>query len=784
MLLSLPAKTGTSTGDVAIDALKFPVTGAVSSTDTIVTTSPRLPSLSPSLSPSPPMRSKRKSSVPIRSPSSKDSQEASPGVIFQLPFGVPTVPTSPSPRKASTPSSSSTGSGSDTPPHICSYPTPVTTARTAFVSEINSQGAVSEEETGLSRFPTPTSPIDRSGLGIHVQRPLTETAPTHPLESSSAINVGTEVQQQQKPITFTEQDSGASIGDIVIAEQTFGTAVGQRRGEQTTTALSQPEIEVMPTPPSTSKIMPTGVMQGATLCLQDNARITQIPATFPQILFTPCPGYSSRTVDSAGSVKRSSEQTVMAAEGDDEKQEDHDISSLPLREQRLLSIRRRSLIPREDLDFMRGSGILPPASTDLVTKGGAKILSYSVLLSDVVNVQKESMRTQERETEEEELIPMATKAKAKSRPKRKRGGNNRKIHGGARGQRTRAHTHTPDGNDDEDDEEDIEGSLSVDEYDDYDGQEEEHLHVDRQQHGYMSVSSQKRLRSLNGNDVESAETQKTTRIVPERHGPSTYRRRYSKSPTSPSLLHKDPASYTHSPRGSPSLMPEVDIESEDVNMEDAEILIDDYDYDDVHDADGRPQDYHGAKEIPKELWIPAAEVKVVMKLAREMLEAEERLNLHQPQKVARNNNRRPSVKTLKASATDQNGDVADPPKKSKLSTAKSATKVKAKNTSDQPKSVSSPGSTKVKEGKPAKECEACKEKSTPCWRPGYTPGASLCNSCGLRYKKSGVFCPKDGCKYIPLKTEYASMEDERIRAGRDHLLCRSCKGRVERPTRA
>ncbi|KAG0237083.1 DNA-binding transcription repressor [Mortierella sp. GBA43] len=81
----------------------------------------------------------------------------------------------------------------------------------------------------------------------------------------------------------------------------------------------------------------------------------------------------------------------------------------------------------------------------------------------------------------------------------------------------------------------------------------------------------------------------------------------------------------------------------------------------------------------------------------------------------------------------------------------------------------------------SKHCEACGAKETPCWRPGYIPNTVLCNSCGLRYKKSNVFCTKIQCKYIPLKTEYASMEAERQEHGRDHLICIQCKGRVALP---
>ncbi|KAF9955746.1 DNA-binding transcription repressor, partial [Mortierella alpina] len=780
-LLSLPTKaTGTGVGTAAMDAFQFPAMNATPSHDAATAASPRLPSLSPSLSasPSPRMRSKRKSSVPIRSPSSRESQDTSPGVIFQLPFGIPplAVPRKTSTSSCSTSSSSSTRSGSDTPPVFCSYPTPVTTGKIAFAAE----GEARPGESTQSRFPTPTSPMDRSGLGIHVQKMFTEAGATHPLESSSAINEGTEVQQQRKPITFTEQDSGASIGDIVIAEQSFAAAAA---AAQTHGDLTQQGNEIMPTPPPTSTIMSRGVMPGAPPGSHTDRLITS-----PRILLTLC----------------NSAPQPNSAENEDEKQEDQDPSSLPLREQRLLSIRRRSLIPRQDLDFVRGSGILPPASTDLVTRGGAKILSYSVLLSDVVNVQKESMKTQEGDSEDEEPAPVITKGKYKPKPKRKRAGTGRKIQAGAKGQRSQGHDPSADGNEEYDDEDEAEGSLSADEYDDRDHHEDDDEHFQRggHQHGYMSVSSHKRPRV----DPATAGSLKPTRTVLERHGASTYKRsnrRLSNSSPSPTMSPRMSTLHTASSRGSSAAMAEyshdqdLDIGNRDYDMEDVEIQVDDDNDDDDTLGNGGSSEHGGSRPIPEELRIPAAEVKVVMKLTREMLQAEERLNLNQVQKVARNNNRRPSIKTPKATSAaaaaaaavaaerkNSTGDAAPPTKKPKSTPPKSSTKAHIHPFHEPAsKTASSAGGSKAKEGKAAKECEACKQKETPCWRPGYTPGGSLCNSCGLRYKKSGVFCPKDGCKYIPLKTEYASMEEERLAMNKDHLKCRKCHGRVELPTR-
>ncbi|KAJ1722902.1 DNA-binding transcription repressor [Coemansia erecta] len=51
-------------------------------------------------------------------------------------------------------------------------------------------------------------------------------------------------------------------------------------------------------------------------------------------------------------------------------------------------------------------------------------------------------------------------------------------------------------------------------------------------------------------------------------------------------------------------------------------------------------------------------------------------------------------------------------------------------------------------------CASCGASSTPCWRPGLIDSMTLCNQCGLRYKKGKVYCVK--CSYVPTKTEIAT----------------------------
>ncbi|KAF9352661.1 DNA-binding transcription repressor [Mortierella sp. NVP85] len=146
-------------------------------------------------------------------------------------------------------------------------------------------------------------------------------------------------------------------------------------------------------------------------------------------------------------------------------------------------------------------------------------------------------------------------------------------------------------------------------------------------------------------------------------------------------------------------------------------------------------------------------------------------------------------------ATSGFGTMSPQPKKKKVANSDSAKS--KKQSKDQGASTSSAGRqggsssssfdstghrvSSLGSGSSSKHCEACGAKETPCWRPGYIPNTVLCNSCGLRYKKSNVFCTKVTCKYIPLKTEYANMEADRLENRRDHLICIQCKGRVALP---
>ncbi|CAG8601093.1 11964_t:CDS:2, partial [Acaulospora morrowiae] len=73
-----------------------------------------------------------------------------------------------------------------------------------------------------------------------------------------------------------------------------------------------------------------------------------------------------------------------------------------------------------------------------------------------------------------------------------------------------------------------------------------------------------------------------------------------------------------------------------------------------------------------------------------------------------------------------------------------------------------------------KICASCRTRSTPCWRPGWRNDLFLCNSCGLRYKKTKCVCTNPECRYIPLKSEYNAMF-KKPKNGDSPDLKRCCK---------
>ncbi|KAK8443075.1 DNA-binding transcription repressor [Candidozyma auris] len=58
-------------------------------------------------------------------------------------------------------------------------------------------------------------------------------------------------------------------------------------------------------------------------------------------------------------------------------------------------------------------------------------------------------------------------------------------------------------------------------------------------------------------------------------------------------------------------------------------------------------------------------------------------------------------------------------------------------------------------------CISCGSDQSPCWRPSWSvKEGQLCNSCGLRYKKTAARCLNRKCKKIPAKGEWSLMQSK------------------------
>ncbi|KAG0319524.1 DNA-binding transcription repressor [Podila horticola] len=701
-LLSLPAKpivqeprTNHST---AMNNFKFPADGP---SDATLPPSPSSPPTASAVLPTPPMpmqvtRSKRKS-VPMRSPSWTDSQDVSPGVIFQLPFGYPQTSKSPA-----LPSSN--------------YPSPAS----------STQALLESGGSDPQLFQAPPSPICRNGLGIQVDGSFAEPGATHPLEPS---------------LSSMEEDSTISIGDIIMAEQ--ASMAAQRHRPNGSLFEDHHGQDSIPTPPMTSRVFPLQIMETISECPNSQAVVDEAPVP-------PTP---------ADDTNREQEKPIQEMAPKDVDLAPEDPSLLPLRAQRQLSIRRQSLIPRPELDFVRGSGILPPASKDLRTHGGATILTYPVLLSDMVQVALDAAPKGDESSNESPEEP----TEATSHGKRKKG----------QGKRRAALAHGDSAHDD-------------------------HLDV---QDGYVS------------NPEDSTRPKATRRRV----SPSVSSYAYQPANLLGSPIELSDASFGTSKRRSKStLSRQYEYQDWEEHVDEVDNMVDDnIDYnieevDDEHDHEPyEPRQSHHKKKPFLEKLRPG-EVELALQHAREMMRVYD--PAHHAMKTLQ-----PLLDAIQSEEDEEESDHLMEQAKSKGARKKSADGTggakrgrkagssKKNNESGSPNGVSHSShdesdhdhdedgklTSPVKKREPkiklfggrqtAKHCEACGADDTPCWRPGYIGNTVLCNSCGLRYKKSNVFCTKVDCKYIPLKTEYASMEAERIKNGRDHLRCINCKGNVALP---
>lgn len=81
-----------------------------------------------------------------------------------------------------------------------------------------------------------------------------------------------------------------------------------------------------------------------------------------------------------------------------------------------------------------------------------------------------------------------------------------------------------------------------------------------------------------------------------------------------------------------------------------------------------------------------------------------------------------------------------------------------------------------------RRCISCGSDQSPCWRPSWSAAAGqLCNSCGLRYKKTNARCLNKSCGRIPAKGEWDAIKIAAVREsdGELHYRCFYCDGEIE-----
>lgn len=81
-----------------------------------------------------------------------------------------------------------------------------------------------------------------------------------------------------------------------------------------------------------------------------------------------------------------------------------------------------------------------------------------------------------------------------------------------------------------------------------------------------------------------------------------------------------------------------------------------------------------------------------------------------------------------------------------------------------------------------RKCISCGSDQSPCWRPSWSVSeGQLCNSCGLRYKKTNARCLNKSCGRVPAKGEWLTIKNNAVKGPDGDLLyhCFYCGGQIE-----
>ncbi|CAO3573913.1 unnamed protein product [Mortierella alpina] len=768
-----------------------------------------------------PGRSKRKG-LAMRSPSISDSQDQSPGVIFQLPFGTQST------RRSSSATEHNRRHSGTTPPPA--YPSPATSS-TQSAATLNAGTDTSGPEN------PPLEPAFARGLGIHLQGHFTEERVPHPFDTETASRKAGVVELPRE--TINDQCMPTPQSDS--PQVSFKDALLVARTDEATPSR--------PFQPTTPIVVFSGVKLSQDAGAE-NAETKTAGGMNPEAL-DEANGSSAGDTEMLDAQKKH-EETCQQPQPTRMGSQEHSLpvqnpaatpdnsisnaqqnesTTMPLWAQRQLSIRRQSLIPRPELDFVRGSGILPAASKDLVLpKGGAVILAYPVLLSDVVKVaQDDAHDRSEGEQDGGEAAADSHQASAKTAKRRKTSyaGKKRESVSAASGpvtQESEAGLHN--------------GTL-------YSGSARRLVKattvLPEAQGGFMTTvngsasqplpavpvsplirHSARRLSTL-GSPVEISTSATFETGARARRGSKAGAGRASQQDLSSEGESDKSGSQQDSSEGNggddltenhkkgkakkrellPKTMATGMTLFPKISMHMAGPMHSPMDVDlDLHRS-STTGDPGSSKVVEKRRF--QEEFDEAMPSTPEQKKAKkgagsQQHRVHQLATPQSDHHQAASPglnEDFELASTLLNmhgGVIIDSPSKAetshrlKLPAAKKPRTPKSLPPKPVKATIASLKKTLTAAPKPPrtpgpgqKHCEACGATETPCWRPGYTASTVLCNSCGLRYKKSNVYCTKLSCKYIPLKTEYAAMEAERAQNGWDHLRCQECGERVALP---
>ncbi|KAG0270436.1 DNA-binding transcription repressor [Actinomortierella ambigua] len=827
---------------------------------------PRKPAYNPP-SPVSPTRG-RKKSVPHRSPNANDPQDDSPGIVFQLPFGHWSPPVT---AKASRENSLASSFSSSTTEITIRPPSPP--IRTPSPGSTSAATIVMESSSSSSQNSIRVTIADQASSTERIA--VTATATTATATTIAATPIAT------ANITTTASET-TSTSESVIAASVEPSGLGIR-------------VDNMPpTPPTT--ICPEAALTEGTPA-PSSLSLTSAPWT----PVTPSNGFapSALTSDIVDPIHQSTVQDIARARDSSSPAAAEDPTQLPLRAQRQLSIRRQSLLPRPELDFVNGSGILPPASQNLDTRGGAHILSYPVLLSDMVQVAMDGAHARELEAHTDDVdsetgAPTSCQRHhGKSAPKRKRGGKKRgsiSAHGAAHG----------------DEEESYHDGEAAPEFNNKrrrssqaipasDFATSNHVNSTKSTRGLalgspVAISSSPKTGRSNARGGKlgrprkpkmtghRADSYDDAERLDQTFEPSpTFKPQPSEIPpeevelalqyTREMVMHQEANVSSDGIHYHPTtLQPLLDatrhlkeqegyFDSQQPHPHQCQLHIHQHHHhhhthhqqqqqhehhhhyapggrykqspadDEETEDELRPvrttrghshltypgeSDYYDEDELSHAEDVgdsgSAREVSPVKNGGGKTGQAKAPKSASKSRVSKAKTGENSEASSLKrkrqnkeANSTESSNAGLANKKRRPSSTAVSGFSSAAYAQQQKAKSEGRMGGTAgTSAGGPSKEggkessgrssktgekktCLACKIQDTPCWRPSYKEGTSLCNSCGLRYKKVGVICLNTDCNYIPIKSEYANMEAERQRSHNPHLKCLRCENVVYQP---